>query len=206
LSSRYDGPLAPGDSPAAERNKEPILEQLRRVLPAAGTVVEVASGTGQHAVYFARALPALVLQPTEPDAELRAAIARRVAAAALPNLRPPLAVDVLNEHVLDLSAEAVLCSNLLHIAPWDATPGLFAHGARWLSRGAPLVTYGPYKVGGEHTAPSNAAFDVSLRGRNPEWGVRDVAEVAAAAERAGFLLEERVSMPANNFLLVFRRQ
>lgn len=206
LSGRFNEQLAAGDSPAAERNKEPILEQLRRVLPASGTVVEVASGTGQHAVHFARALPALVFQPTEPDSELRALIARRVAASGLANLRAPLAVDVLDERVLDLAADVVLCSNMLHIAPWAATPGLFAHAARWLARGAPLVTYGPYKVGGEHTAPSNAAFDASLRARNPEWGVRDLAEVAAAAEQAGFALEERVSMPANNFLLVFRRQ
>lgn len=206
MSSRYGEPLAAGDSPAAERNKEPILEQLRRVLPPAGTVLEVASGTGQHAVHFARALPGLVWQPTEPDAELRATIARRVAAAGLANLRAPLAFDVLAANGGELAADAVLCVNLLHIAPWAATPGLLAHAARWLEHGAPLVTYGPYRVDGEHTAPSNAAFDASLRARNPEWGVRDLAEVAAAANGAGFELDERVSMPANNLLLVFRRR
>ncbi|HET8699498.1 MAG TPA: DUF938 domain-containing protein, partial [Gammaproteobacteria bacterium] len=166
MSKRFGEPLTAGsmDSPAAERNKEPILDVLARVLPPSGTVLEVASGTGQHAVHFARALPALIWQPTEPDAGLRAGLTERVAAAALPNLRPPAPFDVLEPAVPVVEAAAIVCINMIHIAPWAATEGLFRHAARLLPAGAPLILYGPYKLDGEHTAASNEAFDASLRG------------------------------------------
>jgi SAM-dependent methyltransferase len=203
--SRHGEPLSAGDSPAADRNKEPILEQLRRVLPGTGTVLEIASGTGQHAVYFARALPELVWQPTEPDPDLCATIARRVRVSGLPNLRSPRAFDVLDAASPPFEAHAAVCINMIHIAPWAATEGLFRHAAQLLAAGAPLVLYGPYKIGGEHTAESNAAFDASLRSRDADWGVRDIEAVAALARRSGFELAERVAMPVNNFVVVFRR-
>lgn len=205
MSTRFGETLFEGDSPAAERNKEPILEQLRRLLPESGTVLEVASGTGQHAVHFARALPGLIWQPTEPDAGLRGSIARRVQAAALANLRPPAAFDVLAGAAPAAAADAVICINMIHIAPWAATHGLFHHAAALLSAGAPLILYGPYKLDGRHTAPSNEAFDASLRARNPDWGVRDLDDVTAVAREHGFELEHCVAMPANNQLVVFRR-
>ena len=194
------------DSPAAERNKQPIAEVLARVLPPAGVVFEVASGTGQHIEHFARAFAGLEWQPSEPDAESFALLAARVAAAALPNLRTPVSFDVLASAVPPVRAAAVLCSNMIHIAPWPATEALFQHAARLLGTGAPLVLYGPFKRGGQHTAPSNAAFDTSLRARNAAWGVRDLDDVQAAAWRRGFELTESVAMPANNLTIIFRRQ
>ncbi len=199
------GPRRLPESPAAERNKQAILEVLERLLPTVGTVLEVASGTGQHVVHFARALPRLVWQPSEPDPELRTATAARAAAAALDNLRPPLELDVLEERWPPLAADAMLCINMIHIAPWAATLGLLEHAADLLPSGAPLVLYGPYLRDGRHTAPSNEAFDASLRARNPEWGVRDVGEVASVAARLGFELGEVVAMPANNFTVELRR-
>jgi SAM-dependent methyltransferase len=193
------------DSPAAERNKEPIAAVLTRVLPAAGLVVEIASGTGQHAEHFARTFPALTWQPTDPDPELLAITAARVARAALGNLRAPLAFDVHAAAAPVDRADAVVCSNMIHIAPWSATPALLRHASALLASGAPLVLYGPYKRGGEHTAPSNAAFDANLRSRNADWGVRDLDDVAALAQEHGFELDQVVAMPANNFTVIFRR-
>ena len=206
MSARFGEPLAATmDSPAAERNKQPILEVLQRVLPPRGTVLEVASGTGQHAVHFARALEALTWQPTEPDATLRAALAARVSAAALANLRAPEPFDVLDERAPAVDPAAIVCINMIHIAPWAATEGLFGHGARLLAAGAPLVLYGPYKLDGRHTAPSNEAFDASLRARDPRWGVRDLADVQAVGAAHGFDFRELVPLPANNFAVVFAR-
>jgi SAM-dependent methyltransferase len=193
-------------SPAAERNKQPIAAVLARSLPAAGLVLEVASGTGQHAEHFARLLPGLTWQPTEADADMLAALRARVQHAALPNLLAPLAFDVHDASAPIESAAAVVCSNMLHIAPWSACPALLAHAHRLLTPGAPLVLYGPFKRGGEHTAPSNAAFDADLRRRNPEWGVRDLDEVVALARRYGLALAEVVGMPANNLTVVLHRQ
>lgn len=198
--------MAVRDSPAAERNKQPILAVLERVLPAAGLVLEVASGTGQHAEHFARALPNLRWQPTEADSALIDALAARLQRAALPNLLAPIELDVRVAHAEIGAAAAVFCANMIHIAPWSACVGLLAHAQRWLSSGAPLVLYGPFKRGGEHTAPGNAAFDADLRRRNPEWGVRDLEDVAAAAVERGFELAEVVPMPANNCTVVLRRQ
>jgi len=206
MSTRFGETLtASRDSPAAERNKQPIADVLARVLPPTGLVLEVASGTGQHAEHFARAFPALDWQPTDPDAELREIAAARIARAALPNLRAPLAFDVRDAAAPVAGADAVVCINMIHIAPWAATPALLRHASTVLRVGSPLVLYGPYKRGGEHTAPSNAAFDASLRSRNAEWGVRDLDDVAALARDYGFVLDEVVEMPANNLTVIFRR-
>jgi SAM-dependent methyltransferase len=193
-------------SPAAARNRDPILEVLRRVLPARGTVLEIASGSGEHAVYFAAALPHLVWQPTDPDPAALRSIAAYRASAGLPNLAPPVALDAAASAWPVEAADAVVAINMVHIAPWRATEGLMAGAARVLGPAGVLYLYGPYMVDGAHTAPSNAAFDESLKARDPAWGVRDVADVSALARSHGFVLAERVAMPANNLSLIFRRQ
>jgi SAM-dependent methyltransferase len=193
------------DSPAAERNKQPIVEVIAPRLPAGGTVLEIASGTGQHIVHFARAMPALTWQPTEPDADLLAAVTRRVGAAALANLRAPLRLDVLEPEWSVRSADAIVCINMIHIAPWAATEALMSGAARILARGSRLFLYGPYRREGRHTAPSNENFDRSLRARDPAWGVRDLEDVTRCARRCGFECADVVSMPANNFTVVFAR-
>jgi hypothetical protein len=208
VNRRYGETLVAGEleSPAAERNKEPILAVLRTVLPLEGVVLEVASGTGQHAVHFARAFPDLVWQPSEPDATLRAAIETRVRAASLDNLRLPLDLDVLTMPWPISRAGAVVCINLIHIAPWRAAEALFEGAGALLAPGLPLILYGPYRRGGRHTAPSNEAFDASLRARNRDWGVRDLDDVEALANAAGFELAEAVEMPANNLTVVFAKR
>jgi hypothetical protein len=192
-------------SPAAERNKQPISDVLARVLPASGLVLEVASGTGQHAEHFARQLPHLRWQPTEMSSTLVGELAQRVSRAGLPNLAAPLELDVHVPAVPLSSAAAMVCINMIHIAPWSACVALLEHAERLVDSGAPLVLYGPFKRGGEHTAPSNAAFDADLRRRDPEWGVRDLDEVAALAVEHGFRLAEVVEMPANNLTVVLVR-
>jgi hypothetical protein len=197
------------ESPAAERNKQPIAAVLARVLPATGLVLEVASGTGQHAEHFARTLPALTWQPTEADADMLAALGARVQRAALPNLLAPLAFDVHDAQrpvVSAASVAAIFCSNMIHIAPWSACAALLAHAELWLTPGAPLVLYGPFKRDGAHTAPSNAAFDADLRRRNPTWGLRDLEDVVELARRHAIALVEVVAMPANNVTVVLQRQ
>jgi hypothetical protein len=193
-------------SPAAERNKQPIAELLARVLPGSGLVLEVASGTGQHAEHFARALPLLTWQPTDADGEMLPALAARVQRAALPNLRPPLHFDVHEAAPQIEPVAAVVCSNMIHIAPWSACVALLGHAERWLAPGSPLVLYGPFKRGGEHTAPSNAAFDASLRSRDAEWGIRDLDDVVALAQQHALAPAEVVPMPANNLAVVLSRQ
>ena len=207
MNVRYGESLVFGttESPAAERNKQPILDVLQRVLPPRGTVLEVASGTGQHAVHFARGLGRLTWQPTEPDAASRAGLAARVAAAALPNLSAPEPFDVLDAAAPAVEPAAIVCINMIHIAPWAATEALFRHSAKLLRDGAPLILYGPYKLDGKHTAPSNEAFDASLRARDSRWGVRDLGDVRAVGAMHGFAFEEVVAMPANNFIVVFVR-
>jgi hypothetical protein len=194
------------ESPAAERNKQPIAEVLARVLPATGLVLEVASGTGQHAEHFARALPALTWQPTEADAALLPLLAARTQRAALANLRAPLTFDVHDATPPVASAAAIFCANMIHIAPWSACAALLAHAEPLLAPGAPLILYGPYKRAGQPMAPSNAAFDADLRRRNPDWGVRDLDEVLELARVARFELGDVVAMPANNCTVVLRRQ
>ena len=207
MNPRYGETFGAGgvESPAAERNKQPILEVLETVLPRSGTVLEIASGTGQHVVHFARALPNLVWQPTDFDPELRAAAAARVAAAALDNLLPPLRLDVLDASWPVIEAGAVLCINMIHISPWAATPALLRGSARLLGPRAPLILYGPFKRAGLHTAASNEAFDASLRARNADWGVRDLDDVAGCAREHGFELADVVAMPANNLTVVLER-
>jgi len=193
-------------SPSAERNREPILAVLRTALPATGRVLEIASGTGQHAMYFAGAMPGLDWQPTDADAQARESIAAWIAHGAPLNVRAPLALDV---HQADWGVgvlDAVVCINMIHIAPWSAAQALFAGASRHLARGGVLYLYGPYKRGGAHTAPSNEAFDRQLQSRNPAWGVRDMEAVVALAASEGFTCGEPVAMPANNFSLVFRKR
>jgi len=203
---RYGEPLTDElDSPAAERNKQPILDAIRARLPAEGTVLEIASGTGQHVVHFARAVPTLTWQPTEPDAHLLAAATRRVRDAALANIRAPLPLDVLEAQWPVRAADAVICINMIHIAPWAATVALMAGAAHVPAGGGPLFLYGPYRRDGRHTAPNNEDFDRSLRARNHAWGVRDLDDVARCASENGFELAEVVSMPANNLTVVFAR-
>jgi hypothetical protein len=192
-------------APAVARNRDPILAVLRDVLPAAGTVLEIASGTGEHAVHFAAALPHLVWQPTDPDAQARGSIAAHAARAGLANLRPPLELDASAPTWPVTRADALVSINMIHISPWRATQGLMAGAARVLPAGAPLYLYGPYRRHGLHTAPSNAAFDENLRARDPAWGVRDLDEVAELAAALGFALQRSVAMPANNLSVIFRR-
>lgn len=192
-------------APASDRNREPILAVLRRVLPPEGLVLEIASGTGQHAVFFGEKLPGLEWQPSDPSADARVSIAAWIAERSLPNVRPPLELDVTRWPWPITYADAILNVNMIHIAPWEACEGLLRGAARVLEPGAPLVVYGPYKRGGVHTAPSNEAFDESLRSRDPDWGVRDLDDVAELAAARGLALEEVVEMPANNLTVVYRR-
>lgn len=191
--------------PYVARNRDPILDVLRRVLPGQGLVLEVASGSGEHAAYFAAHLPALTWQPSDPDPEALASIAAHRAAAGTPNLLAPLQLDVSAARWPVERADAVICNNIIHISPWSACEGLMAGAARTLPPGGVLYLYGPYKIDGRHTAPSNAAFDATLRAQNAAWGIRDLANVAALAERNGLTLTETVAMPANNLSVVFRR-
>jgi len=200
------GPRVEGaqTAPAVARNRDPILAVLGRVLPARGTVLEIASGSGEHAVYFAAGLPDLTWQPTDRDADALRSIAAYRTAARLPNLLPPLELDAASPRWPVAHADAVVSINMIHIAPWTAAEGLMAGAGRVLAPGGVLYLYGPFKDNGRHTAPSNADFDASLRARNPEWGVRDVAAVSDLAGRHGLVLVERVAMPVNNLSLVFR--
>ena len=198
-------PDARRHAPAAERNREPILAILRTILPERGTVLEVASGSGEHAIHFARALPALSWQPSDPDPGALESIRAWAEMARLPNLRPPLLLDAAAPDWPIAEADAILCINMVHISPWEATVGLIAGSARRLGAGAPLYLYGPYRRAGVPTAPSNEAFDASLKARDPRWGLRDLESVTALAEARGFTVERVVDMPANNLSVVLRR-
>ncbi len=191
--------------PHVARNRDPILDVLRRVLPPRGLVLEIASGSGEHAAYFAKALPSLTWQPTDPDAEALASIATHRAAAGCVNLLEPRRLDVTSQMWPVERADAMICCNMIHIAPWPACEGLIAGAARALCAGGILYLYGPYTIGGRHTAPSNAAFDVDLRARNPAWGIRDLDAVTALAEKCGMSRVETIEMPANNLSVIFRR-
>lgn len=193
-------------APATERNREPIAAILRDVLPASGTVLEVASGTGEHAIHVARGFPALTWQPSDPDPAALASIRAWAEAARLPNLRPPLLLDAAAPAWPVDRADAMLCINMVHISPWEATVGLLTNAAKLLPVGGPLVLYGPYFQEGVETAPSNTAFDESLRARDSRWGLRQFEEVVALAESLGLLLEAVHSMPANNLTIVLRRR
>lgn len=191
-------------APATLRNRDAIVEVLRGVLPERGTVLEVASGSGEHVVHFARSFPALHWQPTDPDHAALRSIAAWSVEAGLTNVASPLLLDASDSDWPVARADAVLCINMVHISPWEATLGLLRSASRLLPPGGPLYLYGPYVQAGVETAPSNIAFDQSLRARNPAWGLRDVADVEAAAAREGLGLKAVVSMPANNLSLIFR--
>ena len=191
-------------SPSADRNKAPILSILERVLPKTGTVLEISSGTGQHVVHFARALTALTWQPTDVAQECLSSISSWLAAERLPNVREPIRLDVLEFPWPIGHADALVCVNLVHIAPWAVVPALFSGARAVLRAGGIVYLYGPYFVPGTRTAPSNAAFDRALRAQNAAWGIRDLDEVTRAAVAEGFELSETTQMPANNLSLVFR--
>jgi hypothetical protein len=190
------------EAPAVARNRAAILDALRPVLPPQGLLLEIASGTGEHCAYLASALPALDFQPTEPEPDGRASI--DAWCAGLANVRPALALDAAAEAWPVVRADTVLCINMAHIAPWAATLGLVRGAARLLSAGAPLVLYGPWILPSVETAESNWAFDASLRERNPDWGLRRLEDLVAAAG-SDFAAPEVIEMPANNVTLVLRR-
>ena len=198
-------------SPAAERNKEPILAELRQLLPQRGVALEIASGTGQHVSCFAAAMPGWTWQPTDADPQALAGIAARTAQAGLTNVRAPLLLDVTAHHWPSAESpftetfDAIFCANMLHIAPWACCAGLMRGSARHLARNGLLITYGPYFEEGLPAADGNLAFDTSLRERDPRWGIRRLTDVAAEASRVALQLQARHAMPANNLLLVFRR-
>ena len=192
-------------APATQRNREAILSVLERALPRAGTVLEIASGTGEHAVYFARRLPDLAWQPSDVDPVALASISAYREEAGLPNLRPPVFLDATASDWPVDRPDAIVCINMIHIAPWTACQGLLRGASLRLPPGAPLVFYGPYRINGVFTAPSNESFDASLRDRNPAWGVRDLSRVIELAAGVGFEHRETIPMPANNHTIVFER-
>ncbi len=192
-------------SPAASRNVGPITEVLRDWLPPSGLVLEVASGSGEHALAFARAFPHLQWQPSDPEPAAFASIATWQAEQAVPNLLPPLRLDVEEADWPVERAAALLAINLVHISPWSASLGLLEGAARLLPSGGPLILYGPWIVDGEPIAPSNVAFDKDLRRRDSRWGLRRVSALAEAAAQRGLRLIAERSMPANNRMLLFTR-
>lgn len=198
-------PEARRSAPAVARNREPIGALLLPLLPASGVVLEIASGTGEHAVYFARRTPHLVWQPSDPTPEARASIAAWIAAEGLENVRPPLALDAAADDWPVGPVDAVLCVNMLHISPWEATEGLMRGAASRLPDGGPLFVYGAFRRDGVPTAPSNEAFDADLKRNDPRWGLRRLADVEACAAGRGLRLVRVEEMPANNLSLVFRK-
>jgi len=195
-------------SPSASRNTGPILAALKPLLPSSGSVLEIASGTGQHCAAFAHAFPGLTFQPSDPDPAARTSIDAWRGETANANIHPALDLNVATQAWwvgVQRSLSAIIAINLLHISPWAATAGLFAGAGQLLGPQGMVITYGAYQRSGRHTAPSNADFDASLRHRNPDWGVRDIDDVADAARPAGLDLAETIDMPSNNLLLVWRR-
>ncbi|WP_126171860.1 DUF938 domain-containing protein [Altericroceibacterium xinjiangense] len=192
-------------APAALRNRGPIADVLADELPDSGTVLEIASGTGEHAMSFAERFSRLTWQPSDPDPVARASIAAWQAESGLGNLRVPLPLDASGAEWPLTRAEAIVCINMVHISPWTATLGLFAGAERLLPEGAPLILYGPYVEDDVETAPSNLDFDRSLKARNPAWGLRHLARLDDVADQQGFGRTRRVAMPANNLVLVYRR-
>ncbi|CAM3173223.1 DUF938 domain-containing protein [Corallococcus sp. ZKHCc1 1396] len=192
-------------APATERNREPLLAVLKEVLPSSGVLLEVASGTGQHAAFFARAFPELAWQPTDGDPDSLASIDAWRAAEGTPNLLPARLLDASTDAWPVEHADAMLCVNMIHIAPWAACQGLMRGAGRVLRPGGRLVLYGPYFVEGTAPAPSNVAFDASLKARDPAWGVRELGAVTAEALRHGLTRERVVEMPSNNLTVVFVR-
>ncbi|KFG91599.1 SAM-dependent methyltransferase [Sphingobium herbicidovorans NBRC 16415] len=192
-------------APATERNRDAILAVLREELPASGLVLEVASGSGEHAVHFAAALPALDWQPSDPDPAALASIEAWRVEARCSNLRPPIRLDAAADWPIR-QADAILCINMAHISPWEATVGLMRGAGRLLPLSGLLYLYGPFLRQDVETAPSNLAFDASLKSRNPQWGLRRMEDVVAAAAVEGLVFQKLVEMPANNLSLLFRKR
>ncbi len=192
-------------APATLRNRDAILAVLQELLPETGLVLEVASGTGEHSVHFARALPGLTWQPSDPDPGARESIAAWIAAEGLDNIRAPLALDAASDGWPIARASAMLCINMIHISPWEATQGLMRGAARLLDSGAPLYLYGPYRRPDRPLEPSNAAFDQDLRRRDPRWGLRNLDDVTQCAADHGLERLGIVEMPANNLSVIFRK-
>ena len=192
-------------APATARNRDFILDVLRDVLPTTGVILEIASGSGEHVVHFARNLPSLVFQPSDPEPDALLSVAAWMKAAEVTNVRAPIVLDASRSPWPIASADGIICINMVHISPWDASVGLIRGAAAILPPGSPLYLYGPYKRKGFATAPSNEAFDRNLRDRNPIWGLRDLEAIAAIAQSAGFSIPDITEMPANNLSIVFRR-
>lgn len=204
IDARPDGALS---SPAARRNAEAILAVLRAHLPSRGSVLEVASGSGEHAMAFASALPGVQWTPSDPSAEARVSVAAWAKLAGPVNLRPSLTLDAADDTTWPSDVfDAIFCANMIHISPWVATEGLMRLAGQALRRpGGLLALYGPYREAETPLAPSNAAFDDSLKGRDPAWGLRDRAAVVDLAREHGLVPTSRIAMPANNLMLLFRR-
>lgn len=193
-------------APATVRNRDAIADVLEKVLPSSGTVLEVASGTGEHIVHFARRFPQLVWQPSDYSDLSLPSIAAWVADAGVTNVRPAVQLDASASAWPVQSADAILCINMIHISPWSATEGLMAGAGRLLAAGAPLYLYGPFLRDGVETASSNLDFDRSLKDRDTRWGLRDLASVSALAAQHSLTLDRVIEMPANNLSVIFRKR
>ena len=193
--------------PATGRNRGPLLDALRQYLPPEGVVLEIASGSGEHACWFTSQVPGLRWHPSDSDPECLGSIeAWRQDQALADRIAPPLLLDVATQPWPIDRADVVFCANMIHISPWQATQGLMIGAGRVLPAGGILAVYGPFKLDGKHTAPSNAAFDADLRARDPRWGVRDLEAVEALAQAAGLEHQDTIAMPANNFSVVWRKR
>lgn len=192
-------------APAAARNREPILAIVQQLAPQSGLVLEIASGSGEHVVHIAAAMPRLTFQPSDPDASARASIDAWVKHRALQNVLPALDLDARVSNWPVERADVIISINMVHISPWTAAVGLMAGAGRLLGKGGLLVLYGPFRRNGRHTAPSNAEFDESLRARNPEWGVRDLEALSELATAQGFGPPQIFEMPANNLTVAYRK-
>lgn len=202
--ARTEGKAARRHAPAALRNRDAIAEVLAKELPASGLVLEVASGSGEHAVYFARRFPALNWQPSDPDPVARESIAAWAVEEELPNLRAPVALDAAGGDWPLERADAIFCANMIHISPWEAALGLFTGAVRLLDKGVPLILYGPFLEADVETAPGNIAFDAQLRAMDPRFGIRAVEDIDRLASGHGIMRTARYEMPANNLTLVYR--
>ena len=192
-------------APATARNRDAILGVLREILPASGTILEIASGSGEHAVHIATALPGLTWQPSDPDSAARRSVAAHARRSGAANILPALDLDAASSRWPVARADGIVCINMIHIAPWAATEGLMAGAGRVLTQDGVLILYGPFREGGRPMPESNAAFDADLRARDPLWGVRDLETVSQTAAGQGLTLVRRIAMPANNLVLVYRR-
>jgi SAM-dependent methyltransferase len=193
-------------APATLRNRDAIAQVLGEILPPSGRVLEIASGTGEHIVHFAACFPAIIWQPSDPDPVGISSIAAWAAESRLPNIHPAMLLDARSDEWELDSVDAILCINMVHIAPWEAAIGLIAGAGRILTGSGFLYLYGPFREDGVELAESNAAFDASLKSRNSDWGLRHLSDVEALVKEHHLVLEKRIDMPANNLSLIFRHQ